>query len=131
MRRVWTPPTATRPMTSNSSATTTTASGSPWPVITDPDIDLTVHNGVLVVTGHKEDPAEHAKYLYRGIAAAGFERRFQLADYVNVVGASLSDGILEVELKREVPEAAKPKKIAIGQASTPKRIAKAKQPEAA
>jgi molecular chaperone IbpA len=98
---------------------------------TDADIELTVHNGVLVVTGRKEERTEQTKYLYRGIAAGGFERRFQLADYVNVAGANLADGILEVELKREVPEAAKPKKITIGQAPAPKRITRARQPEAA
>jgi len=98
---------------------------------TSGDIDVTTHEGTLVVKGRKEDKLEDRKYLYRGIAASGFERRFQLADHVTVTGANLADGILAIELKREVPEAAKPKKIAIGRAVEPKRIGKQTQPEAA
>lgn len=85
------------------------------------DIDVTTQENVLIVSGRKQDKAEDRKYLHRGIAAGQFERRFQLADHVQVTGANLVDGLLEIELKREVPEAAKPKKIAIGQAE-PKRI---------
>lgn len=96
-----------------------------------PDIDVTTHENVLTVTGRKEDKAEDGNFLYRGIAAGGFERRFQLADHIKVTGANLTDGILEIELKREVPETAKPKKIAIGQSTEPKRIGKTAQSEAA
>ena len=88
------------------------------------DIDVTTQEGTLVVTGRKEDKAEDRTYLHRGIVAGGFERRFQLADHVHVTGASLSDGVLAIDLKREVPEAAKPKKITITQAVEPKRIAR-------
>ncbi len=95
------------------------------------DIDVTAHENVLIVTGRKEDKAEDRDYLYRGIAAGGFERRFQLADHIKVTGANLTDGILEIDLKRDVPEAAKPKKIAIGQAAEPRRIGKPAQSEAA
>jgi molecular chaperone IbpA len=87
------------------------------------DIDVTTHENVLIVTGRKQDQAQERRYLHRGIPVGQFERRFQLADHVQVTGASLADGVLEIELKREVPETAKPKKIAIGQASAPKRIA--------
>lgn len=95
------------------------------------DIDVTTQENVLIVTGRKEEKAADGKYLYRGIAAGGFERRFQLADHVKVTGANLSDGILQIDLERDVPEAAKPRKIAIGQASEPKRITKTHQAEAA
>jgi molecular chaperone IbpA len=93
---------------------------------TQSEIDVTTHENVLIVTGRKQDTAEDRKYLHRGIGGGEFERRFQLADYVQVTGASLVDGMLEIELKREVPESAKPKKIAIGQPSEPKRIGRAK-----
>jgi molecular chaperone IbpA len=95
------------------------------------DIDVTTHENVLIVTGRKEAKAEDRTYLYRGIPGGEFERRFQLADHVQVTGANLVDGMLEIELKREVPEAAKPKKIAIGQAAAPKRIGKSTSAEAA
>ena len=96
-----------------------------------PEVDITTLENALVVTGRKEGKAEDSNYLYRGIAAAGFERRFQLADYVKVTGANLTDGILEIDLVRDVPEAAKPKKIAIGQSTEPKRIGKNTHSEAA
>jgi molecular chaperone IbpA len=99
---------------------------------TTEDIDITAQENVLVVTGRKPDNGDEGQtYLYRGIPAGQFERRFQLADHVQVTSASLIDGLLEIELKREVPEAAKPKKIAIGQGSTPKRIAPVEKAEAA
>jgi molecular chaperone IbpA len=93
---------------------------------TTPEIEITTHENVLIVSGRKDEKEQDRKYLYRGIPVGQFERRFQLADYVHVTGANLADGMLEIELKREVPEAAKPKKIAIGQAAEPKRITKAK-----
>lgn len=98
---------------------------------TSGDIEVTTHEGALIVTGRKEEKGEERKFLYRGIAAGGFEQRFQLADHVSVTGASLADGILTIELKREIPEAAKPKKIAIGHAPEPKRIAKPAEAAAA
>ena len=60
---------------------------------------------------------EDRRYLHRGIATRAFERRFQLADHVRVTGASLTNGLLAVDLVREVPEAMKPRKIAIGGAT--------------
>lgn len=98
---------------------------------TSEQIDVTTHEGVLVVTGRKEEKTDEVKYLYRGIGADSFERRFQLADYVEVTGANLTDGVLEIDLKREVPEAAKPKKISIAKSTEQKRITRQKTPEAA
>ena len=95
------------------------------------EVDITTLENALIVTGRKEGKAEDGNYLYRGIAAGGFERRFQLADHVKVTEANLRDGILEIDLVRDVPEAAKPKKIAIGQSVEPKRIGKNTHPEAA
>lgn len=79
------------------------------------DIELEVRDNVLTVSGRK-DPAtedEGRNFLYRGIAERAFERRFHLADHVVVKGASLENGLLSVELAREIPEALKPRKIAI------------------
>jgi molecular chaperone IbpA len=95
------------------------------------EIDVSTREGVLTVSGRKEEKAGDSKYLYRGISADSFERCFQLADYVEVTGATLADGVLEIDLKREVPEAVKPKKITIGQPSPQKRLTKEKSPEAA
>ena len=80
------------------------------------EADLTVESkeGVLTVRGEKaEDKEKKAEMLYQGIAARAFERRFQLADHVEVRGASLENGLLHIELKREIPEAMKPRVIAI------------------
>jgi molecular chaperone IbpA len=69
---------------------------------------------LLVVKGHKPDETTDGEMLHVGIAQRGFERRFELADYVRVDGADLADGLLVIDLVREVPEAMKPKKVAIG-----------------
>ena len=78
------------------------------------EIDVTVHDQMLIVRG-KQDEAngKDTAYLHRGIAGRNFERRFQLADFVEVTGASIKDGLLHIDLQREVPEAMKPRKIAI------------------
>ena len=82
------------------------------------DLDINVEHGVLTIRGSKEK-AEERNYLHQGIANRSFERKFNLADYVEVVDASLEDGLLNVKLVREIPEAMKPKQIAInGKAST-------------
>ncbi len=78
------------------------------------DIDITAQQNLLTVQGRKGDEAESGQYLHMGIARRGFERRFELADHVTVEGAQLEDGMLVIDLVREVPEAMKPKKIAIG-----------------
>ena len=82
------------------------------------DLDVTVRENLLVVAGKRADVREDgASYLYRGIAARAFERRFSLADHVIVAGASLANGVLEIDLVREVPEAKRPRKIAIAPAA--------------
>ncbi|ANU08059.1 Hsp20 family protein [Paraurantiacibacter namhicola] len=78
------------------------------------DIDITAQQNLLVVEGKKRDETVEGDMLHVGIANRGFERRFNLADYVRVEAAELADGLLVIDLKREVPDAMKPKKIAIG-----------------
>ena len=82
------------------------------------DIDITAQQNLLVVQGKKADEASGAQFLHVGIAQRGFERRFELADYVRVDNANLEDGMLSIDLVREVPEAMKPKKIAVGTQKT-------------
>jgi molecular chaperone IbpA len=79
------------------------------------DIDITAQQNLLVVTGRKQGD-DNRQFVHRGIAARSFERRFGLADYVQVKRAELKDGLLSIELVREIPEAMKPRKIAIGAA---------------
>jgi molecular chaperone IbpA len=77
------------------------------------EIDLTVHENSLLVTGKAKKEEENGRYLHRGIARRTFERRFSLAAHIKVVGASLVNGMRHVDLLREVPEAMKPRKIAV------------------
>ena len=77
------------------------------------EIDVTVHENTLMVTGKAKQEEEAGRYLHHGIARRAFERRFSLADHIKVTGASLDNGMLHVDLVREVPEEAKPRKIAI------------------
>ena len=79
------------------------------------ELNIESRENVLTVQGHKaaNDEAAAKRYLHRGLAERNFERRFQLADYVVVVDASLADGLLSIALKRELPEALKPRQIAI------------------
>ena len=78
------------------------------------ELEIETHEGVLVVQGKKPADASERNFLYQGIAERGFERRFQLADFVKVTGAQLTNGLLHIELEREIPEAMKPRKINIG-----------------
>ena len=80
------------------------------------EIDITAQQNLLIVQGRKaeETPPEGTQYLHVGIANRGFERRFELADFVRVEAANLEDGLLVIDLIREVPEAMKPRKISIG-----------------
>jgi molecular chaperone IbpA len=80
------------------------------------ELDITAQQNVLIVSGRKNEETEQkgSDYIYRGIANRSFERRFALADHIQVRGADLKDGLLAVELVREIPEAMKPKKIEIG-----------------
>jgi molecular chaperone IbpA len=78
------------------------------------ELDLTVKENTLVISGRVSTEANKGEVLYRGIAGRAFERRFVLADHIVVEGADLANGLLHVGLKRVVPEALKPRKIAIG-----------------
>ncbi|MEM7664427.1 MAG: Hsp20 family protein [Pseudomonadota bacterium] len=83
------------------------------------DIDITAQQNLLVVQGKKrEETDDGGELLHIGIANRGFERRFELADFVRVESADLADGLLAIDLVREVPEAMKPKKIAVNGAPT-------------
>lgn len=77
------------------------------------DLEIVSTENSLVVKGRTKKEADGTAYLHRGIAGRAFERRFQLADYVQVKGAALANGMLHIELVREVPEAMKPRTIAI------------------
>ncbi len=81
------------------------------------ELDIQVENGVLTVKGKKEADGEPRNYLHRGIASRSFERKFNLADHIEVVNADLADGLLTVYLVKEVPEAMKPKSISINTSS--------------
>ena len=95
------------------------------------ELDITVHENTLIVTGkgHKDD--ENGRYLHRGIARRAFERRFSLAEHLKVTGASLDNGLLHVELVREVPEAMKPRQIKIEGAPPASRPQVTEQKQAA
>lgn len=79
----------------------------------DADLSVEVRENALIVSARKADEEQARSYLHRGIATRAFERRFHLADHVVVTGATHTDGMLNIDLKREVPEALKPRKIAI------------------
>ncbi|CUH51212.1 Hsp20 family protein [Shimia marina] len=77
------------------------------------DLSIEVKENALIVTAKKGDDAKDKTYLHRGIATRAFERRFHLADHVRVTGASHEDGMLHIDLQREIPEALKPRRIEI------------------
>jgi len=87
------------------------------------DLDVTVEGNTLIVSGQteaedsKKDEAEDRVFLYQGIAGRAFERRFELADHIKVVGGSLENGLLHVELERQIPEEQKPRKISLSKKS--------------
>ena len=91
-------------------------------------IDVTQHENMLLVTGQKHPEPEDAQILHRGIATRSFKQSFNLADHVKVTGAGLDNGLLTVELKREVPEALKPRRIEIA-TSTRKGVAQDNAPQ--
>src|SRR5438552_10305219 len=80
------------------------------------ELDITAQQNVLIVSGRKSDESgeKGSDFIYRGIATRSFERRFALADHIQVKGADMKDGLLSIELVREIPESMKPKKIDIG-----------------
>ena len=81
------------------------------------ELDIQVEKQVLTIRGRKLEDTQGQRYLYRGIATRAFERKFTLAEYVEVTDARLVDGLLTIELKQELPEAMKPRTIAIGTGS--------------
>jgi molecular chaperone IbpA len=85
------------------------------------EIELTQRQNLLVVSGRRKD-GEEGRFIHRGIAARAFERRFALADFVEVRGADLKDGILSIELVREIPEEMRPRRIPIGPAGEAARL---------
>ena len=94
------------------------------------DLDITAQQNLLIVQGRKRDEAVEGDMLHVGIANRGFERRFELADFVRVDNADLADGLLVIDLVREVPEAMKPKKVIIGGQPTLQAV-ESKQADAA
>ena len=95
--------------------TTATGSRSPSPASATGEIEIVAHQNLLTISGRKaEERSRDGSFLHIGIATRAFERRFELADFVRVTGAELADGLLRIELAREIPEAMKPRKIEIG-----------------
>jgi molecular chaperone IbpA len=86
------------------------------------ELDVTVHGHTLVISGKTRREDAQVQYLHRGIAGRPFERRFELADFIRVEGASLVNGLLHVALKREVPEEMKPRTITIESKPRPRVI---------
>ena len=95
------------------------------------EVEVTVHENSLLVTGKAKKEEDEGRYLHRGIARRAFERRFSLADHIKVVGGSLDNGMLHVDLVREVPEEAKPRQIQIGDAVSQKQVEQVEQQKAA
>lgn len=89
------------------------------------DLTITAQGNALLIAGKQKREEKKSEYLYRGIAGRAFERRFQLADHIKVTGAELANGVLHVDLVREVPEAMKPRTIKVGSAQ-PKQVLEAK-----
>jgi molecular chaperone IbpA len=93
------------------------------------EVELTQKENQLLVTGQKKGSEDGRQYLHRGIATRAFKQTFNLADHVKVTGASLANGLLTVELKREVPEALKPRRIEIASGHGPKSVGQDNQPQ--
>ena len=89
------------------------------------ELTLEVRENLLTVQGRKAPTEDNRRYLHRGLAERNFERRFQLADHVEVTEANLADGLLVISLKREIPEALKPRKIEIKSVGNGQLIEKA------
>lgn len=99
----------------------------------DEDLFVEVQENVLTVSGRKAERSEDEapNYLYRGIAERAFERRFHLADHVSVTGAELKNGLLLINLEREIPEAAKPRRIEIGNSASKAKTIEGRKSKAA
>ena len=85
---------------------------------TDEELAVELREGTLIVSAKKAAEDESRSYLHRGIATRAFERKFQLADHIRVTGAAHQDGMLHIDLVREVPEALKPRRIEIANGKT-------------
>jgi molecular chaperone IbpA len=83
------------------------------------ELDIEVERDTLKITGRRQKDEAKRTFLHRGIASRDFEHRFQLADHVKVVGAKLDNGLLHIELVREIPEIMKPRKVAIDASQSP------------
>jgi len=90
------------------------------------ELNVEVKENGLIVTAKKDPEENERSFLHRGIANRAFERRFTLADHVRVIGASHADGMLHIDLQREVPEALKPRRIEISAKSTKSKMVEAK-----
>ena len=88
------------------------------------DLNVELRDGSVIVSAKKAEEDDSRTFLHRGIATRAFERRFTLAEHIRVEGASHQDGMLHIELIREVPEALKPRQIAIDRVETSKRVEK-------
>jgi len=86
------------------------------------ELDITAKENSLVISGRKDKAEDEVTFLHRGIANRAFERRFDLADHIKVTGAKLENGLLSVELVREIPEAMKPRTIAITNGDTKAKV---------
>ena len=86
------------------------------------DVEVLVKDNTLTVTGKIGDAEEAKSYLYRGIAGRAFNRSFQIADHIKVTGAELDNGLLHIELVREIPEEMRPRRIAIGSSKAKSRV---------
>ena len=91
------------------------------------DLDITVHDQELTVSGRKQTSDESVQYLHRGISERDFTRKFQLADYVEVADAHLENGLLTIDLKRVIPEAMKPRTIRIERGAPESLVTKARK----
>ncbi len=89
---------------------------------TPEELKVEAKESTLTVSGEKKPDEKDRTFLHRGIAARNFERRFQLADYVEVSSASFENGLLNIDLKRNIPERMKPRQIAISASEAPKQI---------
>ena len=86
------------------------------------ELEVEVHNNTLAIRGKKQDKTEAGAFLHRGIATRNFERRFELADHVIVQGADIENGLLNIDLVREVPEALRPRTVEIQTSKSPKAL---------
>jgi molecular chaperone IbpA len=88
------------------------------------DLNIMAQQNLLVVTGQKPSKGEQEEFLYQGISSRAFERRFDLAEHIEVEGAAFANGLLQIDLVRRVPEAMKPRRIEIGGGAAPAAVKK-------